>query len=138
MDTQIVHDQKTKFRFEQISVEGNDPADTGESVGTPSEMQSSSNDGEFDQESKSGSIFKVPEGGWDGAGRPKEVPKYTKDGSARGRDPLGRRGAGVPLALAHYDALKKALGPNGRQVLKETITDSDKISEEYEDFKEDK
>ena len=79
-----------------------------------------------------------PEGGFDGAGRPKEVPKYTKDGSARGRDPLGKRGAGVPLALAHYDALKKALGPNGRQVLKETITDSDKISEEYEDFKEDK
>ena len=30
-----------------------------------------------------------PEGGWEGAGRPKEMPHYGKDGSARGRDPLG-------------------------------------------------
>jgi hypothetical protein len=139
MDSQIVHDQKTKFRFEQISVEGNDPADTGESVGTPSEMQSSANGGEFDQESKSGSIFRkdveVPEGGWDGAGRPKESPKYGKDSGARGRDPLGR--TGVPLALAHYDALKKSFGPKAREVLKETM-ESEKINKEYEDFKEDK
>ena len=142
MENEVVQDQKQKFRYEQISVEGNDPKDSGESVGTPSDMQSSAEEGGGDEDSVAGSIFDnaggSPEGGFDGAGRPKEVPKYTKDGSARGRDPLGRRGAGVPLALAHYDALKKALGPNGRQVLKETITDSDKISEEYEDFKGDK
>ena len=30
-----------------------------------------------------------PEGGWDGAGRPKEGGKYGKDSGARGRDPLG-------------------------------------------------
>ena len=142
MESEVVQDQKQKFRYEQISVEGNDPKDSGESVGTPSDMQSSAEEGGGDEDSVAGSIFDnaggSPEGGFDGAGRPKEVPKYTKDGSARGRDPLGKRGAGVPLALAHYDALKKALGPNGRQVLKETITDSDKISEEYEDFKEDK
>ena len=139
MDSQIVHDQKTKFRFEQISVEGNDPADTGESVGTPSEMQSSANGGEFDQESKSGSIFRkeveVPEDGWDGAGRPKENPKYGKQGSARGRDPLGR--TGVPLALAHYDALKKSMGSKAKEILKET-TESEEISKEYEDFKGEK
>ena len=142
MENEVVQDQKQKFRYEQISVEGNDPKDSGESVGTPSDMQSSAEEGGGDDDSVAGSIFDnaggSPEGGFDGAGRPKEVPKYTKDGSARGRDPLGKRGAGVPLALAHYDALKKALGPNGRQVLKETITDSDKISEEYKDFKEDK
>src|SRR5210317_1552647 len=139
MDTQIVHDQKTKFRFEQRSVEGNDPADTGESVGTPSDMQSSNDDYGFDQESKSGSIFRdkggAPEGGFDGAGRPKEVPHHGKDGSARGRDPLGR--TGVPLALAHYDALKKSFGKKAKEILKETI-DSEEINEEYKDFKEDK
>ena len=139
-EEKIVYDYKQKFRYSQIENEGNDPKESGESVGTPSDMQSSAEEGGGDDDSVAGSIFDnrggAPEGGFEGAGRPKEVPKYTKDGSARGRDPLGR--TGVPLALAHYDALKKALGPNGRQVLKETITDSDKISEEYEDFKEDK
>ena len=59
MDKELVHDQKTKFRFDQIEQEGNDPADSGESVGTPSDMQS----GGFDQESKSGSVFKDEGGG---------------------------------------------------------------------------
>ena len=135
MDKELVHDQKTKFRFDQIESEGNDPADSGESVGTPSDMQS----GGFDQESKSGSVFKdeggAPEGGFDGAGRPKEVSKYNKDGSARGREPLGR--PKIPMALAHYDGLKKSFGKQARKVLKETM-DSEKINEEYKDFKEDK
>jgi hypothetical protein len=136
MDKELVHDQKTAFRFEQIKMEGNDPAQSGESVGTPSDMQSS---GGYDDESVAGSAFKdiggSEEGGQPGAGRPKELPKYSKDGSARGREPLGRNS--IPIALAHYDGLKKSFGKKAREVLKETI-DSEEINEEYKDFKEDK
>ena len=103
MDKELVHDQKTKFRFEQISVEGNDPQQSGESVGTPSDMQSPDEEG-GGEDDVAGSIFDQdeggsPEGGFEGAGRPKEVSKYGKDGSARGREPLGR--PKIPIALAH-------------------------------------
>ncbi len=76
-----------------------------------------------------------PEGGFEGAGRPKEVSKYGKDGSARGREPLGR--PKIPIALAHYDALKKSFGSKASEILNETL-ESDKINEEYKEFKEEK
>ena len=136
MDEGLVQDQKQKFRFEQISVEGNDPAQSGESVGTPSDMQSPDEEGGGEND-VAGSVFDQdeggsPEGGFDGAGRPKEVSKYGKDGSARGREPLGR--PKIPMALAHYDALKKSFGTKARDILKETI-ESEEITTEYEDFK---
>jgi|TARA_R100000152_G_C6733953_1_gene158325 hypothetical protein len=139
MDKELVHDQKTKFRFEQISVEGNDPQQSGESVGTPSDMQSPDEEG-GGEDDVAGSIFDQdeggsPEGGFEGAGRPKEVSKYGKDGSARGREPLGR--PKIPIALAHYDALKKSFGSKASEILNETL-ESDKINEEYEEFKEEK
>ena len=139
MDKELVQDQKQKFRFEQISVEGNDPQASGESVGTPSDMQQSAEEG-GEEDDVAGSIFDQdeggsPEGGFDGAGRPKEVSKYSKDGSARGRDPLGR--PKIPIALAHYDALKKSFGKKANEILNETL-ESDKINEEYEDFKDEK
>ena len=139
MDKELVHDQKTKFRFEQISVEGNDPQQSGESVGTPSDMQSPDVEG-GGEDDVAGSIFDQdeggsPEGGFEGAGRPKEVSKYGKDGSARGREPLGR--PKIPIALAHYDALKKSFGSKASEILNETL-ESDKINEEYKEFKEEK
>ena len=139
MDKELVHDQKTKFRFEQISVEGNDPQQSGESVGTPSDMQSPDEEG-GGEDDVAGSIFDQdeggsPEGGFEGAGRPKEVSKYGKDGSARCRDPLGR--PKIPIALAHYDALKKSFGSKASEILNETL-ESDKINEEYKEFKEEK
>ena len=139
MDKELVHDQKTKFRFEQISVEGNDPQQSGESVGTPSDMQSPDEEG-GGEDDVAGSIFDQdeggsPEGGFEGAGRPKEVSKYGKDGSARGREPLGR--PKIPIALAHYDALKKSFGSKASEILNETL-ESDKINEEYKEFKEEK
>ena len=38
IENQIIDDQKQKFRHSQIEMEGNDPMDTGESIGTPSDM----------------------------------------------------------------------------------------------------
>ena len=129
IDDEIVHDQKTKFRYSQIEMEGNDPAKTGSSQGTPSDLAMGRTGHELDDEGG------APEGGFEGAGRPKEVSKYGKDGSARGRDPLGR--PKIPIALAHYDGLKKSFGNKAKEILKETM-DSDEISTEYQDFKKDK
>jgi len=122
-DDGIVFDYKNKFRRSQIENEGNDPQKSKESVGTPSDMQSSAENG-GDGEDVSGSIFDedeggAPEGGFEGAGRPKEANKYGKDSGVRGRDPLGahdkkKGGSGAPkygrpLALSHYDRLKKSM-----------------------------
>ena len=134
MEKGLVDDQKQKFRFEQISVEGNDPVSSGDAVGTPSDMASASPtpEGEAPPESLAGSMFNTDEGGSDeggqpGAGRPKEGSKYSQDSSARGRDPIGK-----PLALAHFDKLKKSFGKN-QEILKET-KDIEDVSNEYEDF----
>jgi hypothetical protein len=141
LEKEMVDDQKTKFRYSQIEQEGNDPAESGDSVGTPSDMAAvgmGADDVQEPPDTAAGSIFDkggAPEGGQEGAGRPKEVTKYSKDGSARGRDPLGR--PKIPMALAHFDRLKKSLGKKGIELLRETI-DSEEIDKEYKEFTEDK
>jgi hypothetical protein len=144
---QIIDDQKDKFRHEQIEQEGNDPKESGESVGTPSDMQSG---GGFDEDSSSGSVFDdkggSPEGGFEGAGRPKEANKYGKESGARGRNPLGQEDRKPrnkkskftsPLALAHYDALKKSMGSRATELISEEKK-IDEVSKEYNEYKEDK
>ena len=81
----------------------------------------------------------APEGGFEGAGRPSEGPKYSKDGSARGRDPLGAhdkkkggsgsRKYGKPLALAHLDRLKNSMKFN--KVDRKIISESTEVEEDY-------
>ena len=122
MDEGIVFDKKQKFRREQIETEGNDPAKSGESKGTPGDMAMGRSGTELDD-----NIGGSEEGGQPGAGRPTEGPKYGKDGSARDRDPLGKSG----LALAHFDMLKKSFGK--KEILKETKEIED-VETEYEDF----
>jgi hypothetical protein len=128
MDEGIVFDKKQKFRREQIETEGNDPAKTGESKGTPGDMAMGRSGTELDDGINIGGS---EEGGQPGAGRPKEGPKYGKDGSARDRDPLGKGG----LALAHFDMLKKSFGK--KEILKETKEIED-VETEYEDFLKEK
>ena len=80
-----------------------------------------------------------PPGGWDGAGRPREVPHHGKDGSARGRDPLGAhdkkkggsssRRFGKHLALAHFDKLKKTMKFNKYDT--KIITEAQELEDEY-------
>ena len=81
----------------------------------------------------------APEGGFEGAGRPKETPKYGKDFSARGRDPLGsvdKKNAvksDRTLALAHYDRLKKSMSlGKERSILNETNELEDEYKQEVE------
>ena len=132
-DAKITFDYKQKFRRSQIENEGTDPAKTGEAQGTPSDMAAGRTGHELDD--KGG----APEGGFEGAGRPKEANKYGKDSGARGRDPLGahdkkKGGSGAPkygkaLALSHYDKLKKSMkfGKTDTKI----ITETSELEEEY-------
>ena len=132
-DDSIVFDYKNKFRRQQIENEGNDPAKSGESQGTPSDMAMGRSGHELDD--KGG----APEGGFEGAGRPKEANKYGKDSGARGRDPLGahdkkKGGSGAPkygkaLALSHYDKLKKSMTFGKTDV--KIINETSELEEEY-------
>jgi hypothetical protein len=133
-DENILFDYKQKFRRTQIENEGNDPAKSGQATGTPSDMAMGRTGHELDD--KGG----APEGGFEGAGRPEEPNKYGKDSGARGRDPLGahdmkKGGSGAPkygrpLALAHYDALKKSM--NFNKVDTKIITETTELEKEYE------
>ena len=84
-EEQLVEDKKTEFRLESIKNEGTDPKQAAEQEQEDAEDDYMSRTGEEEIGEEGGS----PEGGWEGAGRPKEMPHYGKDGSARGRDPLG-------------------------------------------------
>jgi len=132
-DEKIVFDYKQKFRRQQIENEGNDPAKSGEAQGTPADMAMGRTGHELDD--KGG----APEGGFEGAGRPEEPNKYGKDSGARGRDPLGahdmKKGGsgapkyGKPLALAHYDKLKKSMNLNKKDT--RIITETSELTDEY-------
>ena len=147
----LIKDQKRKFRWSQIEMEGNDPVQSNEAVGTQGAMMDAGGtDGRMpgvpgpqppgartartSRELEMG----MPDDGWPGSGRPKEGPKHGKDSSVRGRDPLGshdrRKGSsGSPkygIALAHYDALKKSLGKVSKEEVK-IITETSDVEQEY-------
>jgi hypothetical protein len=138
MDEQKVLDYRTKYRRDQIEQEGNDPAKSGQSVGSPSDLAMGRTSHELDDIGPEGGS---PPGGWNGAGRPKEGGKYRKDSGARGRDPLGAhdmkkggsssRKYGKTLALAHYDSLKKSMNFGKKD--KEIITEVSELEQEYKD-----
>ena len=116
-DEQIVFDYKTKFRRQQIEAEGNDPAKSGQSQGTPSDLAVGRTGHELDDEGGS------EEGGQPGAGRPKEANKYSQDSGARGRDPLGSHDMGKAYStksLAKYENMLNHLGESGKQLLSES------------------
>ncbi len=150
IQNQIIDDQKEKFRHSQIEMEGNDPQQSGESVGTPSDMQSGGMFGQQqepqqDDDSVAGSIFDPFDDGEDErpedqqGGRPQEMNKPFKDSGARGRDPLGKQTKNRrPLALAHYDALKKTMGDKKSKDIIQETTQVDELEKEYNEYKEEK
>jgi len=138
MDKEIVFDYKQKFRRGQIEQEGNDPAKSGEAAGTPSDMAMGRTGHELEDEL--GSEGGSPEGGWEGAGRPKEPSHYKKDSHVRGRDPLGAHDMkkqassnpkyGKVMALAHLDKLKSTLK---RKSDIQLINEVEEIHKDYEE-----
>ena len=84
---EVLEDIKHAFRQKQIENEGNDPAITKESFGTPHDIASM-------QVRGGGKVIndvEVPEGGWPGAGRPAKNLSYGTDDSPFGRDPIGKK-----------------------------------------------
>ena len=144
IENQIIEDQKQKFRHSQIEMEGNDPQQSGESVGTPSDMAAvgiSADDTQTPPDTLAGSIFDPFDDGEDErpedeqGGRPQEMNKPFKDSGARGRDPLGKQTKNRrPLALAHYDALKKTMGKKSKDIINETKK-VDEMEKEYDKYK---
>ena len=123
-DEGIIFDYKQKFRRQQIEQEGNDPAKSGQSAGTPADTAMGRTGHELDDEGGS------PKGGWDGAGRPKEANKYSKDSGVRGRDPLGAHDKKVAyggIAKTHYETLYKHMGSKAKTLLSESAD----VEEEY-------
>jgi len=147
IEKQIIDDQKQKFRHSQIEMEGNDPMETGDAIGTPSDMAAvgiGQDDAQTPPDTIAGSIFdpfpdeekedERPED--EQGGRPKEMNKPFKDSGARGRDPLGKQTKNRrPLALAHFDALKKSMGSKSKNIINETKK-VDEIKKEYDEYKE--
>ena len=147
IEKQIIDDQKQKFRHSQIEMEGNDPMETGDAIGTPSDMAAvgiGQDDAQTPPDTIAGSIFdpfadeeKEDERPEDQqGGRPQEMNKPFKDSGARGRDPLGKQTKNRrPLALAHFDALKKSMGSKSKNIINETKK-VDEIKKEYDEYKE--
>jgi hypothetical protein len=92
---EILEDIKHKFRQTQIESEGNDPAITKESFGTPHDIASMHVKGG----GKMINDVDVPEGGWPGAGRPAKNLSYSTDDSPFGRDPIGKKDVGNTLKV---------------------------------------
>ena len=95
---EILEDIKHKFRQSQIESEGNDPAITKESFGTPHDiavMHTTSGGSKSYQINDN----EVPEGGWPGAGRPAKNLSYSTDDSPFGRDPIGKKDIGNTLKV---------------------------------------
>ena len=138
---QIVDDQKREFRYTSIADEGADPASPGGSgedeygeddMVTPSKIDyyTARDKAKKKKQNELGPEGGSPPGGHEGAGRPKRPPKFGKDGSARGRDPLGvvdMRKGGKSIALAHLDKLKKSMNNSDLKLINETNS----VEEEY-------
>ncbi len=94
----VVYDKARAFRLNQIETEGNDPAISGESYGTPHDLA-----GIYNRNAK-GKGSDVPDG-YDEKkevelGRPKEKASiYNTDKSSMGRDPLGKKHGETPKNL---------------------------------------
>jgi hypothetical protein len=92
---EVLEDIKHAFRQKQIENEGNDPAVTKESFGTPHDIASMQIRGG----AKVINDVEVPEGGWPGAGRPAKNLNYGTDKSPFGRDPIGMKDVGNTLKV---------------------------------------
>jgi hypothetical protein len=146
IENQIIDDQKQKFRHSQIEMEGNDPMASGESIGTPSDMAAvgiGQDDAQTPPDTVAGSLFDPFDDGEDDrpedeqGGRPQEMNKQIKDSGARGRDPLGKQTKNRrPLALAHYDALKKTMGTKKSKNIIQETNQVDELEKEYNEYKE--
>jgi hypothetical protein len=138
----VINDLKLGFRQEQIETEGNDPVKTGESFGTPhdlatvSQQSDNSNTDSFEE-----NVGGAPEGGFEGAGRPREGGNYATDTSPFGRDPIGNKSRNIKSSTP-YNAnevvnkkqtntmlSKMKVKVKTKQIISESLNTDDTINE---------
>jgi len=137
----IVEDQKQQFRFEQIQTEGNDPAESGESFGTPSDL-------EMMGEEDNLTIARRGEHGGDrrsGTGKKEFGNEYSakdiKDATKFEKERYGKREfkGGSPLAtskggtiVAREGLLNSLKDKFGKEVEKQSILNEENILNDEE------
>ena len=127
----VVNDLKLGFRHEQIQNEGNDPAVTGESFGTPHDLASLTQQGGENGGDTEKPQFEteMPKGGWPGSGRPKEGGNYQTDKSPFGRDPLGNKSINVHAESTNAMLSQMKVKMKTKQIIKESLKTEDKKEE---------
>ena len=122
----MVHDAMERFRISQIENEGNDPAESGVSYGTPHDLASLYGN----KRDKAVGPAQVPTGyDEESPGRPVEDPtKYGSDKSNFSRDPIGKKGLEsdtvekpANIGISERATLKKSLQKivKKKQIIKE-------------------
>ena len=146
--SEIIDDQKRKFRFEQIEQEGNDPFKTGQSFGTPHDLatlQQSENGEEGEGDNPFGEDVDIPDGGWPGSGRPKDSSnKWKTDKNNFGRDPLGAKALNTPeklspkhkynnspLSQEQIEDITSGIKRKTKGIISESLTDNEKNSKKW-------
>lgn len=110
----VIDDLKLSFRHEQITTEGNDPAKTGESFGTPHDLATITQQSAEDEGG-------APEGGQEGAGRPTEGGTYGTDLANMGRDPLGKQ-TDISRDSTYHKFRKGPMAVESQAALKSSLT----------------
>jgi len=144
----IIEDTKQKFRFEQIETEGNDPAQSGESVGTPTDLADIDNEGG----DTGGGFPMARKGDWGGDRRSgteekeygneydvddiKDATKYEKERygkrNFKGKSPLATSKGGTIVAREGLlDSLKQKFEKDikNKSILSEKVILNDKDNE---------
>jgi hypothetical protein len=146
---QIINDKKRAFRYTQIEAEGNDPVKTGQSFGTPHDLQAVALQKGREEAPDYGQTNFSPDnpmmvqpnlnipvnqvtGGQtelnpDLGGRPPEGQKYGKDSHVRGRDPLGAKDIEGSLDIEDDPLGIRKKKVQGEQVQKTAGADKKKL-----------
>jgi hypothetical protein len=127
----VREDAKRKFRLAQLEAEGNDPADSGRSYGTPHDLASMYGRRATATEKSNNNVPKgYGEPGPDG-GRPKEKASvYGTNDAIGGRDPLGVDGmhGGFPSdnETVNESLLTQSVYHKNKESLKQIVFSEDK------------
>ena len=127
----VIKDLKLGFRHEQIQNEGNDPAVTGESFGTPHDLASLTQQGGDNGGDAEKPQFEteMPKGGWPNAGRPKEGGNYQTDKSPFGRDPLGNKSVNINAESTNAMLSQMNVKMKTKKIISESLKTEEKNEE---------
>lgn len=118
----IIEDLKREFREEQIKAEGNDPAVTGKSFGTPHDIVAMQMASKADGNQFAATQLYQADNRFNNPGRPKEFGSWeSEQDPSTGRDPTGRLALQTPLnASKDINLILKSIGNSPVQLNEST------------------